>query len=180
LHEQAFPRFRPDLRQESAMPFPLPQPNQIHGPVALRCQRHLGRNRPSPSLDGAGLVAVRRWRDRSTGGGILQDHIPHYVDLWRWWTGAEVESVCAEVQHIARDHLESPEIGQWEDFGTVLMRFTNGAVAVFNTGTVGRDLSPIQHLGSGVGEWSDFGYLYGTRGQLTFDFFPWDSPENGR
>jgi predicted dehydrogenase len=41
-------------------------------------------------------------------------------------------------------------------------------------------LSPIQHLGSGIGEWSEFGYLYGTRGQLTFDFFPWDSPENGR
>jgi len=121
-----------------------------------------------------------RWRDNSTGGGILQDHVPHYVDLWRWWTGAEVESVCAEVQHVARDYLGRPEIGQLEDFGTVLMRFTNGAVAVFNTGTVGRGLSPIQHLGSGIGEWSEFGYLYGTRGQLTFDFLPWDSPENGR
>ncbi len=121
-----------------------------------------------------------RWRDRSLGGGILQDHLPHYVDLWRWWTGSEVESVCAEIQNVTRDYLGRPEIAAWEDFGTVLMRFSNGAVAVFNTGTVGRGLSPIMHLGSGIGEWSEFGYLFGTRGQLAFDFFPWDSPEHGR
>ncbi len=121
-----------------------------------------------------------RWTDPSVGGGILQDHLPHYVDLWRWWTGSEVESVCAEVQNVARDYLGRPDIGLWEDFGTVLMRFTCGAVGVFSTGTAGRGLSPILHLGSGVGEWSEFGYLFGTRGQLTFDFLPWDSPEHGR
>jgi len=121
-----------------------------------------------------------RWTDPSIGGGILQDHLPHYVDLWRWWTGSEIESLYAEVQNVARDHLGKPEIGLWEDFGTVVMRFTNGAVGVFTTGTVGRGLSPIWHLGSGIGEWSEFGYLFGTRGQLTFDFLPWDSPEHGR
>ena len=121
-----------------------------------------------------------RWKDESVGGGILQDHLPHYVDLWRWWTGSEVETVCAEAQSIARDYLDRPEIGRWEDFGTVLMRFRNGAVGVFNTGTAGRGLSPILHQGSGIGEWSEFGYLFGTRGQLAFDFLPWDSPENGR
>ncbi len=121
-----------------------------------------------------------RWTDKSLGGGILQDHLPHYIDLWRWWTDSEVESVCAEVQYISRDYLRDEETGRWEDFGTVLMRFRNGAVAVFNTGTVGKALSPIQHVGSGIGEWSEFGYLFGTRGQLTFDFLPWDSPEHGR
>jgi predicted dehydrogenase len=121
-----------------------------------------------------------RWRDSSVGGGLLQDHVPHYVDLWRWWTGSEVETVCAEVQNISRDLLGNTETARWEDFGTVLMRFANGAVGVFNTSTVGRGLSPILHLGSGIGEWSEFGYLFGTRGQLTFDFLPWDSPEHGR
>ena len=121
-----------------------------------------------------------RWTDPSLGGGILQDHLPHYVDLWRWWTGSEVESVCAEVQYITRDYLGDQATGRWEDFGTVLVRFRNGAVAVFNTGTVGKALSPIQHVGSGIGEWSEFGYLFGTRGQLAFDFLPWDSPEQGR
>lgn len=121
-----------------------------------------------------------RWTDPSLGGGILQDHLPHYIDLWRWWTGSEVESVCSEVQHITRDYLRDEATGRWEDFGTVLMRFRNGAVAVFNTGTVGKALSPIQHVGSGIGEWSEFGYLFGTRGQLAFDLLPWDSPEHGR
>jgi predicted dehydrogenase len=121
-----------------------------------------------------------RWKDPTVGGGILQDHLPHYVDLWRWWTGSEVESACAEVQNITRDYLNRPDIGVWEDFGTVLMRFQNGAVGVFNTGTVGRGLSPILHIGSQVGEWSEFGYVFGTRGQITFDMPPWDSPEHGR
>jgi predicted dehydrogenase len=121
-----------------------------------------------------------RWKDPTVGGGILQDHLPHYVDVWRWWTGSEVESACAEVQNITRDYLNRPDIGVWEDFGTVLMRFQNGAVGVFNTGTVGRGLSPILHIGSQVGEWSEFGYVFGTRGQITFDMPPWDSPEHGR
>jgi UDP-N-acetyl-2-amino-2-deoxyglucuronate dehydrogenase len=121
-----------------------------------------------------------RWKDEGVGGGILQDHLPHYVDLWRWWTDSEVETVCAEIQNVTRDYLRNPEIGVWEDFGTVLMRFKNGAVGSFNTGTVGRGFSPLLHLGSGLGEWSEFGYLFGTGGQLTFDFFPWDSPEHGR
>jgi predicted dehydrogenase len=121
-----------------------------------------------------------RWKDKETGGGILQDHVPHYVDLWRWWTGSEIETVCSEVQNVTRDYLGDAELGQWEDFGTVLMRFQSGAVGVFNTGTVGRGLSPILHQGSGIGEWSEFGYIFGTRGQITFDLPFWDSPEHGR
>lgn len=121
-----------------------------------------------------------RWKDPETGGGILQDHLPHYVDLWRWWTDSEVETVCAEAQFISRDYLDQPEIGLWEDYGSVLMRFENGAVGAFQTGTAGRGLSPILHNGSGLGEWSEFGYILGTRGQITFDFPPWDSPEQGR
>jgi predicted dehydrogenase len=121
-----------------------------------------------------------RWTSSDLGGGILQDHLPHYVDLWRWWTGSEIASVCAEVQNISRDYLGNGEIGRWEDFGTVLMRFENGAVGVFNTGTAGRALSPILHQGSGIGEWSEFGYIFGSRGQIAFDFPPWDSPEHGR
>jgi predicted dehydrogenase len=121
-----------------------------------------------------------RWKEPSVGGGILQDHLPHYVDLWRWWTGAEVETVSAEVLHVARDYLAQPEIGLWEDFGVVLLRFSDGAVGVFHTSTAGRSLSPILHQGSGLGEWTEFGHLHGTRGQLAFDFLPWDSPEHGR
>lgn len=121
-----------------------------------------------------------RWTDPDVGGGILQDHLPHYVDLWRWWTGSEVETVCTEAQHVSRDLLEQPELGLWEDYGTVLMRFRSGAVGTFQTGTAGRALSPILHIGSGIGEWSEFGYVFGSRGQIAFDFPPWDSAEIGR
>ena len=121
-----------------------------------------------------------RWKDKGVGGGILQDHLPHYVDLWRWWTGAEVESVFAEAQYVSRDYLNQPEIGMWEDFGVVLMRFTNGATGVFETGTVGTGLSPILHNTSLRGAWAESGNIYGTRGQVTFDLPPWDSSEHGR
>lgn len=121
-----------------------------------------------------------RWQDQNVGGGILQDHLPHYVDLWRWWTDSEVDTVVTEMQNVTRDYLSRPDIGVWEDFGAVMMRFKNGAIGVFDTGTVGRGLSPILHNGSGIGEWSEFGYIFGTRGQLTFDLPPWDSPEHGR
>lgn len=121
-----------------------------------------------------------RWKDNSVGGGILQDHLPHYVDLWRWWTGSEVETICTELQNVTRDYLNQPERGVWEDLAVVLLRFSNGTIAAFDTGLVGRGLSPILHLGSGLGEWSEFGYIFGSRGHLTFDFLPWDSPEHGR
>lgn len=120
-----------------------------------------------------------RWKDKSVGGGILQDHLPHYVDLWRWWTGAEIETVTSEIQNVTRDYLGRDD-GVWEDFGTVMMRFSNGAIGVFDSGTVGRSFSPLLQNGSGIGEWSEFGYIHGTQGQIAFDLTPWDSPDLGR
>jgi predicted dehydrogenase len=38
-------------------------------------------------------------------------------------------------------------------------------------------MSPILQTGSAIGEWSEYGMIYGTRGHLVFDAFPWDSPE---
>ena len=121
-----------------------------------------------------------RWKDTSSGGGILLDHLPHYVDLWRWWTDSEVDTVSAEVLNVTRDLLGKPEIATWEDYCRVSLRFKNGTLANFETGTVGRGLSPILHNGSNLGEWSEFGTLLGTRGQLVYDLPPWDSPEHGR
>ena len=121
-----------------------------------------------------------RWKDTSGGGGILLDHLPHYVDLWRWWTGSEVESVYAEVLNVTRDYLDRPDIGVWEDFCRISVRFKNGVLGAFETGTVGRGLSPILQNGSDLGAWSEFGTLLGTQGQLVYDFLPWDSPEHGR
>jgi predicted dehydrogenase len=122
-----------------------------------------------------------RWQDRTVGGGIVHDHLPHYVDLIRHWMDVMPVAVYAQTMNVASEILGwSAEESVWEDWGLVVVRFSNGFVLRFETGTVGRSLSPIWSLGSGIGEWTEYGYILGTQGQLVFDLLPWDSSENGR
>jgi predicted dehydrogenase len=122
-----------------------------------------------------------RWRDPEVGGGLVQDHLPHYVDLLRHWTGQEPLEVHAHCANVARDVLGWPhEDSVWEDFGLVVVRFSGGLVLRFETSVVGRSISPIWSLGSGLGEWTEYGYLLGSQGALVFDLLPWDSSEHGR
>jgi predicted dehydrogenase len=122
-----------------------------------------------------------RWSDPSVEGGLMQDHLPHYVDLLRWWSGQEPLRVFACIRNVARDLLGwSPERSCWDDFVLVVMEFSGGMLMRFDTSVVGRSLSPILSLGAGVGEWTEYGYVLGTEGQLVFDVLPWDSSENGR
>lgn len=119
-----------------------------------------------------------RWTNPDAGGGILFDHLPHYFDLWRWWTGSELESIDTELLNVRRDWIGDEQLGGvHEDFALAMLRFQNGCLGMFETGTVGRGLSPIQNVGSATGEWSEYGLIYGTRGHLVFDALPWDSPE---
>ncbi len=122
-----------------------------------------------------------RWSNRQIGGGIVQDHLPHYVDLVSHWTGANPVAVYAQTFNLGRDLLSWPA-GEsvWEDMGLVVTRFSNGFLLRLETGVVGRSLSPLWSLGSGIGEWTEYGYILGTSGQLLFDLLPWDSSENGR
>ena len=122
-----------------------------------------------------------RWSERKIGGGIVQDHLPHYVDLISHWTGSSPVSVYAQNLNVGKDMLSwSPGQSVWEDMGLVVTRFSNSFLLRLETGTVGRSLSPLWSLGSGVGEWTEYGYIFGTSGQLLFDLLPWDSSENGR
>lgn len=119
-----------------------------------------------------------RWTDPRAGGGILADHFPHYLDLWRWWTGSELKSIDVELLNVRKDLLGDEALGgPHEDFAVAMLKFQNGCVGMFETGNAGRGLSPIMHVGSGIGEWSEYGMIYGTRGHLAFDALPWDSPE---
>ncbi|MDE3180377.1 MAG: Gfo/Idh/MocA family oxidoreductase [Acidobacteriota bacterium] len=122
-----------------------------------------------------------RWRNPSVGGGIVQDHLPHYVDLFRYWLDAAPVATYAQTMNVARDLLKwSAQESVWEDLGLAIIRFSNGFLLRFETGTVGRTLSPLWSQGSGIGEWTEYGYILGTEGQLVFDLLPWDSSENGR
>jgi len=53
-----------------------------------------------------------------------------------------------------------------------VVRFSKGLVMRFETGTTGRSLSPLWSMGSGIGEWTEYGYILGTKGQLLFDLMP--------
>jgi predicted dehydrogenase len=122
-----------------------------------------------------------RWSSQQVGGGIVQDHLPHYVDLFAHWTNSSPVAVYAQIFNLGRDLLSWPaEKSVWEDMGLVVTRFSNGLVLRLETGVVGRSLSPLWSLGSGIGEWTEYGYVLGTSGQLLFDLLPWDSSENGR
>jgi predicted dehydrogenase len=122
-----------------------------------------------------------RWRDPLVGGGLVQDHLPHYIDLLRYWTGREPEALYAHCSNVARDFLGwSPGDSVWEDLAVALVRFAGGLAVRFETSVVGRSLSPIWSLGAGLGEWTEYGYLLGPRGTLLFDLLPWDSSEHGR
>ena len=68
-----------------------------------------------------------RWTDPDAGGGILMDHLPHYLDLWRWWTDSELESVSTELLNVRGDLMGDQQLGgPHEDFATVLMRSKAG------------------------------------------------------
>jgi len=119
-----------------------------------------------------------RWTDPTAGGGILADHLPHYLDLWRWWIGSELRSIDVELLNVRKELIGDEQLGgPHEDFAVALMKFQNGCIGIFESGNAGRGISPIQHVGSGIGEWSEYGMIYGTRGHLVFDVLPWDSPE---
>ncbi|HLJ90352.1 MAG TPA: Gfo/Idh/MocA family oxidoreductase [Candidatus Angelobacter sp.] len=122
-----------------------------------------------------------RWKNPSVGGGIIQDHLPHYVDLFRYWLDTTPVAIYAQTMNVARDLLGwKAKESVWEDLGLAVIRFSNGFLLQFETGTVGRSLSPLWAQGSGIGEWTEYGYIFGTEGQILFDLLPWDSSENGR
>lgn len=61
-----------------------------------------------------------------SGGGAVIDHTVHVVDLMRWFTGAEVTEVYAEIGH---DMINNYGI---DDCGIITMQFDNGMFATLD------------------------------------------------
>ncbi|MGQ9690936.1 MAG: Gfo/Idh/MocA family protein, partial [Thermoproteota archaeon] len=102
---------------------------------------------------------VKEWRlwDERTGGGVFQDHGCHYVDLFRWWTGDEVEFVSAETTRLVADR-------KFEDHAVAILRFRKGAIGVIETS---KDIY-VQGL-------QEYGWIHANKGYVHFDSPPWNS-----
>ncbi|GAB6926077.1 Gfo/Idh/MocA family oxidoreductase [Paenibacillus sp. JCM 10914] len=60
-----------------------------------------------------------------SGGGAVIDHTVHVADIMRWITGAEIQEVYAEVDHMISDQLI-------DDCGMLTMEFDNGIFATLD------------------------------------------------
>jgi UDP-N-acetylglucosamine 3-dehydrogenase len=60
-----------------------------------------------------------------SGGGAVLDHTVHVVDIMRWFTGAEVKEVYAEIGNV---YIDQPI----DDCGILTMEFTNGMFATLD------------------------------------------------
>jgi myo-inositol 2-dehydrogenase/D-chiro-inositol 1-dehydrogenase len=88
--------------------------------------------------------AVPSWKEsRATGGGVLLDLASHHVDLTRFLTGQEIQSVSAEIRDMRAE----------ADTAALTMRLDDGAVAqsFFSLGSADEDVIEV----------------YGDRGKLS-------------
>ncbi|MEH7179706.1 Gfo/Idh/MocA family protein [Neobacillus vireti] len=91
-----------------------------------------------------------------SGGGAVLDHTVHVVDIMRWFTGAEVTEVYAEIGSVYTNH-------PIDDCGIITMEFTNGMFATLDCSWSRNSCYPT---------WGDVTLeIIGTNGTLKVDAF---------
>lgn len=91
-----------------------------------------------------------------SGGGAVIDHTVHVVDIIRWYTGAEVKEVYAEVGNLISDY-------DIDDCGLLTMEFDNNMFATLDCSWSRNESFPT---------WGDLTLeVVGTRGTLKVDAF---------
>lgn len=92
-----------------------------------------------------------------SGGGAVIDHTVHVADIMRWFTGAEVKEVYAEIDNLV---YEDTPI---DDTGIISMTFENGAFATLDCSWNRNRSYPT---------WGDVTLeIIGTEGTLSLDLF---------
>jgi len=102
------------------------------------------------------MVGTWRVTDPKVGGGIFQDHGPHYADLLRYVLGDEIETISAVVQKIVPSRA-------FEDQTAALLKFRSGTSASLQIGLAtlpGRDFS-------------ESGLFHGTKASLKYNLSSW-------
>jgi UDP-N-acetylglucosamine 3-dehydrogenase len=91
-----------------------------------------------------------------SGGGAVIDHTVHVVDLMRWFMGAEVREVYAEVDSLLTE-------SKVDDCGILTMEFENGVFATLDCSWSRNKTFP---------SWGDVTLeIIGTEGTLSLDVF---------
>ncbi|WP_053365851.1 Gfo/Idh/MocA family protein [Bacillus sp. FJAT-27245] len=91
-----------------------------------------------------------------SGGGAVLDHTVHVVDIMRWFTGAEIQEVYAEIGSV---YTGQPI----DDYGIITMEFSNGMFATLDCSWSRNDAYPT---------WGDVTMdIIGTNGTLKIDAF---------
>jgi predicted dehydrogenase len=91
-----------------------------------------------------------------SGGGAVIDHTVHVVDIIRWYMGAEVKEVYAEVGNLISDY-------EIDDCGLLTMEFDNNVFATLDCSWSRNDTYPT---------WGDVTLeIVGTNGTLSVDAF---------
>jgi predicted dehydrogenase len=97
------------------------------------------------------------WSDAAAGGGILGAVGSHFVDLCRFWTGADVRDVAGGAATWAADRIDDQGVTRpvtAEEFSSFVLFMTSGAVATLT-------LSAVSHYGPG-----HFAQVNGSEGAL--------------
>jgi predicted dehydrogenase len=115
----------------------------------------IGEIRALNTVIGSGLgyrIGPEHWKtERARGGGVLMEIGTHHFDLWRAFTGQEVESVNA--QSFSTGHLEDAT-------AVVQAKLTGGVLA---STTICQTTSPVNQLD-----------IYGTEGRLQISIYSFD------
>lgn len=115
----------------------------------------IGQIRALHTVIGSGLgfrTGPGHWKtERGRGGGALMEIATHHFDLWRAFTGEQVQTVVA--QTFSSDHLE-------DITAVVQARLTGGVLAAT---TVCQTTSPVNQL-----------EIYGTKGRLQISLYSFD------
>lgn len=102
------------------------------------------------------MIGTWRVTDTRVGGGIFQDHGPHYADLLRWILDDEIETISAHVRKLVPSRV-------FEDQTAAMLKFRKGTSASLQIGLAtlpGRDFI-------------EKGIFHGTKASMKFKLSSW-------
>ena len=111
--------------------------------------------------------------DRRLGGGVLLDNSVHYVDTFRWWLCAEVDTVYAETSKVVPGRA-------YEDEATAILRFTDGTTGLIDMGF--NRVADVEASGwdqqlADARRFTEMGFVYADKGTVYYDVPPFYSTE---